>query len=292
MAFTRRVILGASLALPAMAWTRASAVPIPKILSTPDGRSVAIYSWMSSGRRRGVILFSHGAASSPWKYPAMVEAWAGAGYEVHAPLHVDSLDHRNRAAFTGLEGWAARIEDMRAASAWIGWPYVAVGHSYGALTALVMGGAEADKPSEIAGPLRDPRARCCVAFSPPGPLPPLITAAGYSTLAVPALITTGTHDLLPTRLNDPESWRAHLTAFDRAASGGHRYAAIFEGADHYFGGAICDDKKPGPPQTKQLHDAIAVSLIFMRAFGSVESSAGATVLSALRTQSGTKVLAK
>ncbi|MEO9492198.1 MAG: acyl-CoA dehydrogenase family protein, partial [Marinomonas sp.] len=58
-----------------------------------------------------------------------------------APLHSDSEQHADKASYTGFPTWSTRLEDMQALSAHIGErAYVAAGHSYGALTALVLGG--------------------------------------------------------------------------------------------------------------------------------------------------------
>jgi hypothetical protein len=265
---TRRIFVMASIATSGLAMARAA--PLTRQtsqLSAPNGRAIPLSSWQARGRRRGVIAFSHGAMSSPWKYAPIVDRWVAAGFDVHAPQHTDSLEYPRHADFAGMVGWATRLEDMAALSAFIGKPYIAAGHSYGALTALVLGGVSAAVPPGFAAPLRDPRARCCVAFSPPGPLPPLITREGYATLAAPSLITTGTRDLAPYNLDDPTSWRAHLTAFEQAPAGGNRYGLVLDGVDHYYGGAICDFTKKGPDQSDQLLRAVDASIRFMDAFG-------------------------
>jgi hypothetical protein len=262
-AISRRAALGLLAALPVAAGAaRLPSGPTRSVITATDGREIALWRWAAQGRRTGTIAFSHGAASAPWKYPGVLDRWAAAGFDVVAPLHVDSIDHPHHADFKGLAGWAARIEDMRAVSRHIGHDYIAAGHSFGALSALVLGGATPVLPLGVTGPTRDPRAVRVVAFSPPPPIPVLITAAGYATLAAPALIETGTHDLLP-GTTDPQGWHNHLAAYDVAAPGNHRYALVLDGVDHYFGGAICDSAQPGPPQTAALAQAVALSLLFM-----------------------------
>ena len=237
------------------------------------GRTSAVSVWRARGRRRGTILFSHGAMSSPLKYPGLIGPWTEAGYDVFAPLHVDSLDHPETAKYPGLASWAARLEDMRALSAHVGTKdYVAAGHSYGGLVALTLGGAEAVVPNGIEGPLRDPRARAVVAFSPPGPIPGLITKEGYATLAVPALIQTGDLDS-PPGTPPADGWKLHLVPYEAPATGGSRYALVLAGVDHYFGGAICKYDLPGPPQTEQLQRAAQISARFIDAFGGGRPSA-------------------
>lgn len=236
-----------------------------RLLAATPTRQVEVSFWPAKGRRRGTIAFSHGFGSSPRFYPDFIRAWTGAGFDIVAPLHVDSREHPRAAEFART-AWATRIEDMRAVSAMIGGNYVAAGHSFGALTALVLGGVDAIVPPGIDGPLRDPSARTVLAFSPPGPLPPLVPEAAFAALSRPALIQTGTQDLLPSAPDDPESWRAHLTAFARSPASGDHHGLVIEGSDHYFGGLICDPARKATDQTAQLHLAVAASLAFLRSY--------------------------
>ncbi len=83
------------------------------MLQSADGRAVRISRWSVRGKRRGLILFSHGAFSAPKKYLRLIEPWTAAGFEVRAPLHVDSTDHPDHAGYGMLDSWRARLEDMR-----------------------------------------------------------------------------------------------------------------------------------------------------------------------------------
>ena len=187
-----------------------------------------------------------------------------------APLHVDSAEHPDTSKFPGLASWKARIEDMRALSAHIGQrPWIAAGHSYGGLVALTMGGAAGIPPAGMTGPLSDPNVRAVIAFSPPAPIPVLMTREGYAALGVPALIQTGTADDPP----GPDGWEGHLAPFEAAAPGRHRYGLVLEGVDHYFGGAICRYEVPGPKQLARLDDANRIAGLFLAAFGAGRASA-------------------
>ncbi len=251
-------------------------------IATATGRISAVTRWRAD-RPRGMILFSHGAASSPAKYDLIILPWVAAGYDVWAPLHVDSTDHPDTRAFQGLASWRARIEDMRALAAHVGGHYIAAGHSYGGLTALTLGGAAAQAPEGISGPLRDPNAVAVVAFSPPGPLPGLISREGYAALAVPALIQTGDKDVpLGRATSDPDAWKVHLAAYDAAAAGGSRYALVLEGVNHFFGGLICWLDQPGPPQDAQLTRAADMSRLFIDAYGAKSKRARRLLRSQLR----------
>jgi len=270
---SRRELLAGIGALALAPAALAKTPPSLIILQPTPGRRSEVSMWRARGRRRGTILFSHGAMSSPLKYPGLIGPWSEAGYDVFAPLHVDSLDHPDTAKYPGLASWAARLEDMRALSAHVdAKSYIAAGHSYGGLVALTLGGSAAAVPPGFQGSLRDPRVRAVVAFSPPGPIPALITKEGYATLAVPALIQTDDLDS-PPGTPAADGWKLHLVPYEAPAAGGSRYALVLAGVDHYFGGAICKFDLPGPPQTQQLQIAAQISTQFIDAYGAGRASA-------------------
>ncbi len=260
----RRILLAAAglgaIGLPALA---AATPPTRRTLQTSDGRAVETTVWKAEGRARGLILFSHGALSAPGKYDPLLLPWQAAGFDIAAPLHVDSTDHPDHARYGMADSWRARLLDMRAvAEAFAGdKPYIAAGHSYGGLVAVTLGGVSAERPAGLDGPMADPRVKCVVAFSPPGPAPGLISAEGFKTLAVPALIQTGTLD------NPPGGeWRAHLAAFDNAPPG-DKYGLVLTGVDHYFGHLICRPERDVPAQTPGMEQAVVVSKLFLSAYG-------------------------
>jgi hypothetical protein len=284
--FSRRTLLSLAGALAVPAFAREPAVPSLLTLQTEDGRQSSITVWRAGGRKRGTILFSHGALSAPAKYAALLAPWAAAGFDIFAPLHVDSTDHPEKAKYGGMASWPARIADMRALATHIGnGPYIAAGHSYGALMALTLGGASALLPPGVKGPLRDPRAKAVVAFSPPGLTPPLVDAAGFATLAVPAFIQTGTKDVPP----GATEWKVHLAAYEAALPGGKRYGLVLDGVDHYFGGLICRPELPGPHQSPQFDDAIALSTLFLHGYGNHDQKAVARLNAQLKDTGATRL---
>lgn len=232
-------------------------------LRAADGRSIQVDVWRPSGKVTGRIHFSHGAASSPWKYARLLEPLCDVGYEIWAPLHVDSTEHPATAQFKGMASWAARLQDMQALSTMTGSRYIAMGHSYGALVSLTLGGAKPSAPPEFADRLRDSRVSAVVALSPPGPITGFVDAAAYSSLDVPALIQTGDRDI-PLGLADAR-WQDHLVAYDAASANGSRYALVLEGVDHYFGSAICRPELPVPPQLAMLSSTVEFVELFIAA---------------------------
>jgi len=258
-------LIGAALtATPSLAKLASRSLPSETInLVTATGRVSQVTRW-SAKRSRGTILFSHGARSSPLHYDALILPWVAAGYDVWAPMHVDSPAHPDTRQFPGFAPWRARIEDMRALSTQLGnRPRIAAGHSYGALVALTLGGASAEVPEGLTGPLNDPLVSAVVAFSPPPPIKGLVSREGYATLGVPTLIETGTRDVLPGAPPGLDAWRGHLAAYDVAASGQDRYAMVLDGVNHFFGGMICWPDEPGPPQRAQMAIAVDISRLFL-----------------------------
>lgn len=287
---SRRSLIGSAIAFGAISrWSVRANAPIAKVLdiALPSGRICRTWHYEPEGKPRGAIFFGHGAASAPWKYEALFAHWTRAGFAVLAPLHVDSSDHPDRAKFAGLTSWAARIEDMRAVSATITEPhYIAAGHSYGAMAALALGGATPLLPDGVTGPIADPRAKLVLAFSPPGAMPPLIDAAGYAGLAVPALIQTGTADVPP----GASDWKGHLLAYETPKADRDRFALVLDGVDHYFGGAICRPELPGPKQFNQLDRAAALSVTMLKGWARGDKAARRAFIAQVGSRPGEQLL--
>ncbi|WP_199554255.1 alpha/beta hydrolase family protein [Sandaracinobacteroides hominis] len=280
----RRALLGALAATALPLRAAAIAEPLALTLKTATGRPSQISHWPAQGRSRGTILFSHGAFSAPRFYTDLYAPWIAAGFDIFAPLHIDSREHPDAAKYPPMASWGARLQDMRTLSAHVGKPYLAAGHSYGGLVALTLGGASSTPPEGFSPPLRDAKAKAVVAFSPPGPMPGLIAREGFATLATPAFIQTGTKDVPPGPPGapvDPEGWGTHLAAFEEAAPGNSRYALVIDGVDHYFGGAICRPDVPGPPQLKELAEAGRLSTLFLKSYGSGDKAAGKSLQNSL-----------
>lgn len=293
---TRRGLMRAGAGAVALAAAPALAVGPARHFSieAAGGRSVQITEWRPRGAPVGTILFSHGAGSSPAYYDVLLGPMVAAGWHVLAPLHVDSREHPDTARYIGLASWKARLEDFQALTSHIGHvPYVAVGHSYGGLTALVLGGAQSVAPVGWQGPQTDGKALAVVAFSPPPTVPVLITMEGYAKLSVPALIQTGTADVLPQKTGvDPQSWTRHLDAYEAAAPGRDRYGLVLADVTHYFGGLICDLSQPGPPATQGVKDASRIAGLFLDAYGAGRAGAKAKMRAQLSDSLPVRLITK
>ena len=235
-------------------------------VQAPKGRKVQISQFLPGQAPKASIAFFHGNFSSPEKYRRLIDPWVAAGFAVLAPLHVDSTDHPEHTAYDRAGVWRTRVEDaalvcdLAAVSG--GGRFISAGHSYGALAALALAGVAAQKPDGWTASLEDKRVSVVAAFSPPGLFPGVVDQAGFAALAAPAMVQTGTKDILPGFIDD---YHAHLAAFDLAKTS-PRYALVLDGVDHYFGGGICRPELPGPVQQAGLDTAITISIDLFQAF--------------------------
>lgn len=201
-------------------------------LNANDGRLISLRVLTPENCNKcPLVIFSHGANAAFDRYDALLIPLAKAGYRVAVPNHTDSEDHVDREAYTAADWLPTRIEDYNVIAANYETRYrVAAGHSFGALIAQIAGGAEIPLGLKIA-PAYAPEA--VLAYSPPGPIPNYIDAAGWAKIDVPLLVTTGTTDIVPMMA---EEWDLHLVSYD-AAPKGRSFALIYDGMDHYMDGA-------------------------------------------------------
>jgi len=174
-----------------------------------------------------LVVMSHGLGGSRTTYAYFGHHLASHGYVVIAPTHAGSdtqsfldwsRDHRDDANKTGAAGggWllasisdpanlrdrpldvtfvideAARSDLLKDR---IDMERIGVaGHSFGAYTAMAIGGMTVDLPEGKARSLRDPRVKAVLPMSPEGPGTMGITAGSWDAFAVPVLFLTGTRD--------------------------------------------------------------------------------------------------
>lgn len=243
--------------------------------TAPDGHSYSseIFHPEKSGQYP-LIIFSHGNFASPDRYHKLLKPIAAAGYIIIAPTHLDAeilaldpkpiperiWETRNReVAHLGSipNALSERLEqngitiDRNLT--------VAMGHSYGALIAQLAAGAIASDPDGARPNRKLAGIDALIAFSPPGPLPKTIDAAGWSSIDVPSLTVTGTADILPGFIDD---WRLHKAGYD-ATPEGARWLWVGTGIDHYFGGSF-GREKPVALKTQKLFDhAVGTTIRFL-----------------------------
>ncbi len=211
-----------------------------------------------------VIVFSHGAgASGSYPYP-LTRFWTSWGYVVLHPSHADSLafDRRRiqelfeRSAGIGLTdsvGWENRARDLsfvldslpeleekmpslrgKLDARKIG----VAGHSYGAHTAQLIGGARVDFGAGAGlRSFEDPRPLAFLLLSGPGSGARGLTGDSWNGWTRPMMAVTGSRDFA--RGGRPPAW--HLDPFQRAPAG-DKYALSIEGAAHLsFTGRLAED---------------------------------------------------
>lgn len=228
----RRFLLGAGGALalapffPAIA-AETKVAPETVDLAVSATRSTKLTVWRPA-KPKGVVLFSTGHGSWPERYALLVDLLTASGFAVFAPLHVDSMHYPDRAKFSPQAGFSERLADMKATSGYAnaalpGLPVIAVGHSFGTLIALCLGGSLG-----YFGNFRNPAVKAVLGFSTPGKIPGLVQPSAYATLAVPTFVITGTKDVVPTFAENPAD---HLFPIESSPVGG-KFAIVLNGADH------------------------------------------------------------
>ncbi|MDC7684881.1 alpha/beta hydrolase [Asticcacaulis sp. BYS171W] len=197
-----------------------------------SGRILQVTRW-DAPKPTGYILFSHGGNSWPTQYDKLAQVLVGAGYTVLAPLHTDSLKIADAERADLKKAFGDRIEDMAhlggyAAATANGLPLIAIGHSYGSLFALMLGGA-----LTYVAPVRNAAVKAVVCFSSPGNIPGLINPAAYTSLEVPLLMVTGDKDVVPGFTAD---WHDHLLPFEGTPVKGSYALIVKEGTHQLIGG--------------------------------------------------------
>lgn len=209
-------------AVPAAAQDRQSEMMI-------GGRAVALYHWTPEGAPKGVILFGHGHGAHPARYGRLLDEWRKEGWEVVAAMHVDSMEHPDRASYDLQSGFVARVETMQALRAQLAEahperPMVLAGHSFGSFMSLLGAGAR----TRFGPPLEGPPVAGVIAFSTAGAMRQVIPEDAYAGLDVPLLLVTGTADADPAYA---PAWTEHRLAFDGARPG-DKTLLVVEGGGH------------------------------------------------------------
>jgi predicted dienelactone hydrolase len=193
-----------------------------------------------------VILFSHGAWDSKDGYRTLTELWASHGYVTIQPSHSDSQALGNKVLDpTVFRGWQDRPADIsfiidsfalletkepalkaKLDAARIGMS----GHSFGASTAELIGGARAYLLGQEKS-FEDKRVAAVVLLSGQGP-GDMMTEKSWEKVAMPMLVMTGSKDG-PTRTGQPAEWRKKPYELSPK---GDKFLVWVKELDHGFGG--------------------------------------------------------
>lgn len=227
-----------------------------------------------------LIVLSHGTFSNRHRYDPIAEFWAGQGYIVMLPQHIDA---DNGVRPTGPEMMQdvvrLRVDDMRlvldslqAIQLQLPDPqirvepeqYVAAGHSIGTQAAMIVTGARfqtafSDRPLRS----KETRYRALVLISDPGKMR-LMPPETWLASTVPTFMATGTDDygLMGSRepATEPQTELLSLGL----APGVLRAELLLEGGDHYFGGLVQKELE-AEPDLEGLEIFNRLSTVFLHA---------------------------
>jgi predicted dienelactone hydrolase len=197
-----------------------------------------------------LIIFSHGYGGSREGYEYLGRGWADAGYIVIFPTHIGSdSDAFAQSGLRPAGDPAASFEMQRQRTADVrfilnslklidrqvrdihgkinGKQIGVGGHSMGAGTALLIGGATAAAPNGVPQSLRDKHVRAAMAMSPQGPGEEGFSDHSWDKMAVPALMMSGTRD----RGIGGQSAEWLMQPFQHMPAG-NKYQVIVNGAEH------------------------------------------------------------
>jgi predicted dienelactone hydrolase len=238
-----------------------------------------------------VIVWSHGAWGCKDDYLVLTEHWVRNGYVVIQPSHSDS---RTLGAKVGAPGsfrdWQSRpadvsfILDSRALleqkeptlAGKLDEKRVGVGgHSFGANTAQLIGGAKAYLPSGEKS-FADPRVKAVMILSGQGP-GEMLRETSWENFAALLLVMSGSRDG-PTRTGQPAEWRKKPYELSPA---GEKYLVWVEGLDHGYGGV------PGisfSPRNQKNEDHVQLTKVATLAFWDAYVYGSAEARSYLRSE--------
>ncbi len=222
-------------------------------------------SWPDANGAFPVIVWSHGAGGSEDAYQPLVKHWTRHGYVVIQPRHADSLRYGIRGLDQLVRHWASRPVDvsfvldsldaiarnvpdvagkMDANAVGMG------GHSFGAHTTMLVGGAKrVNWLGQAVRSYADRRPKALVIVSPQGPGKGF-SKDSYKSIVRPSLFVTGTKDESP-RHDGGAAWR--LGAYHACGSKDKRLLFV-HGAHHGFGGisGVKRYRSRGPDDPQQV----------------------------------------
>lgn len=214
-----------------------------------------------------LIVFSHGFGGSKDAFATVSRHWASHGYVVIQPTHADGLGRgdgdgnaggatRGRLRAGGLlaglndpDRIADRVADLvlildslaeiaRATPGLAGRidaRRIGVGgHSFGAYSAMLIGGVTVDLGGEKDRSFRDQRVTCILPISAQGTGQQGLTQASWAGLTIPMMTMTGTRD--QGAGGQGVEWKKEPYTFSPPGS---KYLVVIDGANHFsFGGGL------------------------------------------------------
>ncbi len=265
---------------------------------------IKIY-YPATGGNFPVLIFSHGGGGSKDNYQTLGRFWASHGYVVIHPTHEDSIvllrkrglvsDWREplRKMANDPKIWESRPRDISfvidsladierlvpALKGKMNHKLIgAGGHSFGAYTSMLIGGATIDIPD---GPKKqsfaDRRVRAIVVLSGQGRGQQGLTDGSWANLTLPMLNVTGSEDRSMMNITNAPGqsgpdWKQEPFRF---CPPGKKYQLFIEGMDHGLGGAGGGNLglfRENPAHVSYIKSA---SLAFLNAYLKNDRQAGA-----------------
>lgn len=233
------------------------------VLTTEDGRPVRVKIFYANvDAPLPLIVLSHGTFSNRNRYDRIAAFWAGQGYVVMLPQHVDADHGVKPSGYDVMQDVIrSRVGDMSLvldeldvivdavpdlADRIDRGEYVAAGHSIGTQVAMLATGARFRTrfDGEVMEAPED-RYRALILVSDPGKMR-LMPPEAWAASPVPTFMATGTDDfgLMGSRGASTEAQTEILPA--RRTPDVERYELLLDGGDHYFGGLIQKDVDAQP----------------------------------------------
>jgi predicted dienelactone hydrolase len=226
-----------------------------------------------------VIVFSHGAGGSGQNYFPLTGFWATHGYVIIQPTHNDSITPRREKGEAvpasprelideyrfNYEDWGNRVRDITLVLDSLGYLEKRVpqlkgkmdqkrigvgGHSHGAYTTQMIGGALVDIPNgPRAQSFRDDRPQALMLLSPQGKNQNGLTEQSWKSMSRPMISMTGSNDT--GAMGQMASWRKDPFTYSPP---GDKYHVFIDGALHMsFTGILTQSQaNPARPFLNQL----------------------------------------
>jgi predicted dienelactone hydrolase len=250
------------------------AVEVVDTLSIKDGRgtkemAVKIY-YPRTGGPYPLIVFSHGFGGDKEAFGPVGKHWASHGYVVIHPSHGDGLgrtrgepqsesEDAEKPRGRGRGGLLGGLNDPNKISARVADLVLILdsleqlpnlvpglknkidpnaigvaGHSFGAYTAMLIGGVTADLGQEKGKSFLDKRVKCILPISAQGTGQQGLTDSSWDGLRLPMMTITGTRDRGVG--GQGVDWKKEPYKYSPA---GDKYLVVIEGANHLsFGGGL------------------------------------------------------